>query len=198
MVNGLLFAVVNWYAVSPIGYGGQTVLFFFAWAVLPLLLAFPALPVSVIVLVFKKVRKAAFIILLASVVYLVVGMPAFRIGRAVRMAGFERQADRGRVLVSAIEAYEKTHGRPPSTLQDLAPDFLPEIPSTGMPTYPDWEYAAGEEAHKWNDNPWVLYMKCSSGGINWDMFLYFPNLNYPKNGYGGWLERIGDWAYVHE
>jgi hypothetical protein len=34
--------------------------------------------------------------------------------------------------------------------------------------------------------------------MNWDMFLYFPKQNYPKAGYGGWLERIEDWAYVHE
>ena len=56
----------------------------------------------------------------------------------------------------------------------------------------------GEEAHKWDDNSWVLYIDTPSGGINFDMFMYFPNQNSPKTGYGGVLERIGDWAYVHE
>ncbi len=30
------------------------------------------------------------------------------------------------------------------------------------------------------------------------LVLYFPNRNYPQHGYGGWLEPVGDWAYVHE
>jgi hypothetical protein len=37
-----------------------------------------------------------------------------------------------------------------------------------------------------------------SGAINFDQFMYFPNRNYPEQGFGGWIERIGDWAYVHE
>jgi len=30
------------------------------------------------------------------------------------------------------------------------------------------------------------------------MMLYFPKKDYPEKGYGGSLERVGDWAYVHE
>lgn len=56
----------------------------------------------------------------------------------------------------------------------------------------------GHDSERWDDNPWVLYVYTPSGGINFDKFLYFPLQNYPSNGYGGVLRRIGDWAYVHE
>ncbi len=36
------------------------------------------------------------------------------------------------------------------------------------------------------------------GVLNWDQILYFPNQNYPAKGYGGPIELIDDWAYVHE
>jgi hypothetical protein len=34
--------------------------------------------------------------------------------------------------------------------------------------------------------------------MNWDLFYYVPGLVYPERGHGGHIERIGDWAYVHE
>ncbi len=30
--------------------------------------------------------------------------------------------------------------------------------------------------------------------VNWDMLLYLPSQRYPQDGYGGRLERVGDWA----
>ena len=44
----------------------------------------------------------------------------------------------------------------------------------------------------------MLHALVSRGPFNWDLFLYFPNRRYPKSAYGGVLQRIGDWAYVHE
>lgn len=35
-------------------------------------------------------------------------------------------------------------------------------------------------------------------GINFDVFVYWPEGNYPDSMYGGWVERIGHWAYMHE
>jgi hypothetical protein len=43
----------------------------------------------------------------------------------------------------------------------------------------------------------VLLVSTLKGG-SFDRFLYFPLQNYPEDGYGGSLERIGDWAYLHE
>jgi hypothetical protein len=46
--------------------------------------------------------------------------------------------------------------------------------------------------------PWELRVPCSHGLMNWDVFFYWPARRYPKHAYGGSIERIGDWAYVHE
>jgi hypothetical protein len=64
---------------------------------------------------------------------------------------------------------------------------------------PPIELVSGDKAREYyQGNPWVLTAIVSTGSVNWDKFLYFPLQNYPSTGYGGWLERIGDWAYVHE
>jgi len=67
-----------------------------------------------------------------------------------------------------------------------------------MAAYPNYEYMCGEEAERFDGNPWVLLVRTPSGPINWDMFMYFPLQNYPEAGYGGRIEDVGDWAYVHE
>jgi len=59
-------------------------------------------------------------------------------------------------------------------------------------------YLVGDEARAWGGNAWILQVYCPGPVKNFDTFLYFPNLNYPKEGYGGLIERVGDWAYVHE
>jgi hypothetical protein len=45
---------------------------------------------------------------------------------------------------------------------------------------------------------WELQVPCSTGFLNWDVFYYWPGGRYPRSSHGGSIERIGDWAYVHE
>ena len=45
---------------------------------------------------------------------------------------------------------------------------------------------------------WSVRVSTSNGFLNWDIFLYLPSQRYPKRGYGGTLERVQEWAYVHE
>ena len=45
---------------------------------------------------------------------------------------------------------------------------------------------------------WELQIPCSNGFLNWDVFFYWPSEEYPDHVYGGWVERIKNWAYVHE
>lgn len=78
----------------------------------------------------------------------------------------------------------------------MVPEFLERIPKTGMGTYPDYKYWTGSDS--FDGNPWALIVSAPSGPLNFDQFMYFPLTNYPATGYGGWLERVGDWAYVHE
>jgi len=45
---------------------------------------------------------------------------------------------------------------------------------------------------------WFLSVNVPCFGVGFDQMLSFPLQNYPKVGYGGGLERVKDWAYVHE
>lgn len=110
----------------------------------------------------------------------------------VRHFCFEQVAVRAKPLIAAIDSYEKKNGHRPSTLEDLVPNYLDNIPSTGMAAYPRFKYREREE-----EVP-MLYVPCSICFFNWDIFFYRPSKEYGVHEYGGVVERIGDWAYVHE
>lgn len=120
------------------------------------------------------------------------------IGRHLRTGAFKALAARSEPLVTAIQRYEQEHGTLPASLDDLTPRWLDAVPSTGMGGYPDYEYLVGEEAARYKGNPWVLRVEAFGPGMQWDTFLYFPNQDYPKYGYGGSIEPLAGWAYVHE
>jgi hypothetical protein len=108
---------------------------------------------------------------------------------------FERRSE---PLVQAVHAYGAKHGRPPAALEDLVPAYLKEVPSTGIGIRSTYKYVAGEQASAYGGNPWVLMVSPPCPPLGFDLLLYFPLRNYPRTGYGGWLERIGSCAYVHE
>jgi hypothetical protein len=115
------------------------------------------------------------------------------------MSAFDRLAERSTMLVQAIRRYEEEHGRPPEALEGLVPKYLPSVPSTGMMGYPQYVYHQGPEvASRYVGNVWILKVPASNGFSSWDEFLYFPLQNYPATGYGGELEGMRDWAYLHE
>jgi hypothetical protein len=122
-------------------------------------------------------------------------IPAVRVAERVRMHSFHVVAQRADPVIAAIEKYVANAGAPPARLQELVPAYISSIPS-GLP--PLLEIQTGPETRKgFNGNEWIL-----SASVSWllsfDRFLYFPNQQYPQKGYGGTLERIGKWAYVHE
>jgi hypothetical protein len=181
-------------AVAP--RGDHSVLWCALLLVFPAMLAVPILLVALIGLAFRRVRRVAAIVALCSIAYCVAFGLSLRIGDRIRMNAFAQLAERSKPLIAAIRAYDQKHGQPPESLLALVPEFLPTVPSTGMGGYPKYEYST--PATNYDGNPWILIVYTPSGGINFDHFMYFPLTNYPKQGYGGWLERVDDWAYVHE
>jgi hypothetical protein len=195
-VHGVL-VLIEWYAVSPIGYGGDALMFLAAYIGSPMLLALLAIPLSLFALPFKRLRRPALTLLLCCPIYLLTGFGGIRLAGAIRMEAFHKLATRSQPLVDAVHRFAEERNGPPKNLQELVPSYLPDVPRTGMPAYPEYEYVSGD-AGNWDGNPWVLLVRTPSEGINWDMFVYFPLQNYPRQGYGGSLERVGKWAYVHE
>jgi len=166
--------------------------------ILPMFVVVPVLLLAPILWLFRKTRRAALVALVFAVTYLLAMVVAVNSGHWIRMKGFSRLANRTKPLVAAIRGYEAKYGHPPEKLSILVPDFIRAIPTTQMRAYPRFEYIVGEKAKDFDNNPWVLTVFTPSGGINFDQFIYLPRQNYPNRGYGGYIERLGDWAYVHE
>jgi hypothetical protein len=55
-----------------------------------------------------------------------------------------RLETRNQPVADAIHAFETAHGRPPETLGELVPDYLPELPHSGIGMYPEVEYVTGQ------------------------------------------------------
>lgn len=114
------------------------------------------------------------------------------------MQAFLELSERSTPIIDAVRTYEAKNGIPPNNLEQLVPDYLPNIPITGIKAYPTYELYVPKLPHEIDGNPWMLSVLTPEAGINFDMLMYLPKENYPENGYGGWLERVGHWAYVHE
>ena len=191
-----IFLISHYVAITS--WGTDTLLWFSLLFVFPLLIALFASPICFLCLIFEKTRMHSLRISLIVIFWLVTGVVFIRLGGEVRMSGFERLASRSVPLVTAIGTYEKEKGHFPIQLSDLVPDYLDKVPKTGMRVYPEYKYYVGEDAKRFYGNPWVLIIFAPSGAINFDIFMYFPLQNYPPAKYGGTLERVGAWAYVHE
>ena len=156
-----------------------------------LVVAIGALPCLLV----RSIRSTALGTLFYSAGMVALFIPALGLASKARHYGFALAARRAEPLVVAIARYAREHGQPPETLSTLIPTYLSHLPS-GVP---DVKLISGEAARtRFAGNSWVLQALVPSGIINFDQFMYFPNQQYPEFGYGGGVERIADWAYVHE
>ncbi|HET9314683.1 MAG TPA: hypothetical protein VFQ51_03800 [Vicinamibacteria bacterium] len=159
-----------------------------------LCLGLAAVLVGLAVLIPRRSRATGRILCVSGCFVLGFLVPSMAVAAQLRALGFRLAARRATPLVAAIHAYERATGGPPAQLSVLVPGYLPELPTHIPPV----ELIAGGEAARYGGNRWVLVAQVGFGILNWDEFLYFPNQQYPSEGFGGHLERMGDWAYVHE
>jgi len=164
-------------------------------AILPGLLAIPVALLSLPLLAFSRTRRVARVAAIASWALVIGTWIGVSAGHELRMSRFARAAANARPLVAAIRSFEAAHGHPPEVLSDVIPEYLEAMPE-GLPPL---RLVTGEKARtEYAGNEWTLVADVGIGFLNWDQFLYFPLQNYPAQGYGGWLEPVGEWAYVHE
>ncbi len=150
-------------------------------------------------LLISRAHRARGAALIAAGVLVVVPYPlAIRAGADLRMAGFESFVERSQPLVQAIRAYDRDHGQPPAALAALVPEYLAAVPGTGIGPSPVYVFESGTPATTRYGERWVVRVPCSIGLLNWDEIIYYPSGDYPDHVGHGRLERIGDWAYLHE
>ncbi len=217
-----------------------------------------------------------------------------------RKLRFEQVTQVAKPLIAAIDRYVADTGVPPARLADIVPNYIRQIPATGLDDHPEFDYRSfasrparlvwydlgsrrgipmakpakfpdGDQDHaimilildsqgritsasidrppkglkgldfnteKWKQNinrmpmalnlpdvyrldgmpakvfegllgvpdgtrdvenvPWELRINCSTGFLNRDVFFYWSIQKYPQKIYGGDVEKVADWAYVHD
>ena len=136
--------------------------------------------------------------LLGSGMMVIVGLVSLMSADKIRMQGFERLTMEAAPLVAAIHKYDSTYGYPPETLGELNITY-PDDHNIKGGALPEFKYLQGEQVReRYHGNRWVLMLDTPTGPLRWDRFLYYPEQNYPSLANGGWLEKVGDWAYLHE
>lgn len=179
---------------------GITVLGLGAWRTvgiellfLPLAVALVAGVISLSVALVSRFRKRALGIAAPCLGLVLGGAFGMIAGQELRIVAFELAAARSAPLIAAIKAYEQQHGVPPQSLSELIPTHLPELPAR----LPPLKLVSNATAMSvYEGNKWALTADVSGGILNWDSFVYLPNQDYAAVGEG--VERVGDWAYVHE
>lgn len=112
-----------------------------------------------------------------------------------RRAGLIAASARAQPLINAIEQYRADKGALPAELGDLVPQYLSAIPNTGMTAYPKFYYRNHEkriEGALFHSYEFGIH---TNYGLSFDRFYYWPENNYPPSSS---IERIGNWAYLHE
>lgn len=149
-------------------------------------------------LIFSKIRCAAMAVLIGSGLMVVLSIFSLKSADAIRMQGFERLSKESAPLIEAINEYNNRFGRPPESLNQLRVNYPPGHEIKGG-ELPDFIYIPGGRAvERYHGNPWVLILEAPTGPLRWDKFIYYPLQNYPSLVNGGWLESVGEWAYIHE
>lgn len=172
--------------------GWVSLLWIFVWFILFMVTLVGLVPALTLML-FRGARRTGGLIWIACVCALLSTVPAAIASWDIRMNGFKQMAERTKPLVAAIKKYENQKGHALEQLEDLVPEFLPEVPKTGIGAYPDYHY----ERLEGETDPWELSVWCGVGISNWDEFFYRPSEKYGERA-GGWVEPVGDWAYFHE
>jgi hypothetical protein len=197
----LWLSPLGWYLafspVRPASIAGMLLISAELVLVYVILAALGVLLVGPVMLLFRPYRRTALICLGMAGLFLLSVVGGLYLRLLIWRDRLERLVTRSEPLVGAIHAFAAQRGRPPESLGELVPDYLGTIPGTGIGTFPEYRYVVGEP-ERYDGNPWALIVTPPCHPLGFDLFLYFPRQNYPEAGYGGTLERIGTWAYVHE
>jgi hypothetical protein len=197
VITAAFMIFADYYAVSP--KGSVEILTLRDFLLFPICAAIPGIFISIIYCVRKNTRQKASKWLLSCFVFVAVIIAAARIGQRLRMNAFASLAERSEPLMAAIKDYEHAHGKPPASLDVLIPEYLAAIPHTGMGAYPEYQYRVVTDRGREYGNPWVIVVFIPTGVPDFDEFFYYPLQNYPSHRWGANpVERVRDWAYMHE
>ena len=138
--------------------------------------------------------------------FAMVAFASLLLSEVARMAAFARVARSAEPLVAALREFTRDEGRAPESLDELVPAYIERVPRTlgSAGRFKYRRHASGltpsdvTTKEPLDTGPWSLILPCGRGVLNWDVFVYWPTEQYPHHMYGGFVERVRSWAYVHE
>jgi hypothetical protein len=197
----ILMSLTAWEAASPQGTGDFDFAVVIMMGAIFCLLIIPAFIMSCIGLAYPRWRLVA-LICLASMASLFIGfLTGGYLGQNIRMHALAQLAERSKPLITAIEKYEQKFGRPPDSLDALAPEFISKVPPTGIGATPEYHFLRLTNGVAFGKNPWVLEVDHAAGPFfAFDTFIYLPRQNYSElsHEYKSQIRKIGDWAYWYQ
>jgi hypothetical protein len=175
-------------------------------AALMLTLAAPVITLSALTSD-ERGRRSVFPVALAALAWFGswagwgIARPVLNGATHTRMECVRRISVRATPIVTALETYRARTGDYPESLNHLVPELLPAVPTTGASGFRHFRYhrsGGGWTFPHGHAPPYELRVETPKGYLNWDCLVYWPTQNYPVRMYGGRVERMGAWAYVHE
>jgi len=103
---------------------------------------------------------------------------------------------RAEQLIDAIEMYENDQGLYPEELEDLVPDYIERIPSTGIAGWSIYGYSTKETHYKMPFDKYQILVGFLFASFDRNDLIYWPDGDYPES-HPDFIRRIEDWAYVH-
>ena len=173
-----------------IQWNGRSGAFLFELPLLALLLVGVVLAIRGAWQTVRDPRLGAKVVLWGAVA-LLVSFGVMRLSAHARTAAFAACGERAQPLIDGLRGWAVAHGAAPASLHELVPDHLPWVPGTGLPGFPKFDY------RRMDGEAFELSVFCGSG-FDFDRFVYWSSETYPDSMYGGFVQRIGKWAYVHE
>jgi hypothetical protein len=125
--------------------------------------------------------------------------PSVETYASMRWYAFDLMSARSADLVKAIESYQTANKLPPASLGDLVPDYLRELPRTGMAANPTYEYSATPGPCS-KENRWHLWISAGEF-FSFDYLFFCPLRDYDQGVSSFVTDRrktIGDWVYQFE
>jgi hypothetical protein len=125
-------------------------------------------------------------------------IPAVMVGFVGKLMVAEILSERAKPVIAAIEAFHNARGFWPADIEQLVPEYLPDVPRTGSPIYPDFILRTDHWAEEFG-NPWVLEVPMNEI-LKFDALYYCPQADCEEQvrEIGGTTTRVGSWIFLNE
>lgn len=167
-------------------------------AILVLVLCLPGFMGGLALLFWPRFRRRGLTVACVCAAFVVGTVGGIKMALPIERQGWLRVIARADPLVAAIHSHERRLGTAPEQLEELVPTELAALPTTGLGSSPEFHYRKADGTNRVFGDRWAIRVRPPQVALGFDTLFYVPSETYPERGFGGVIERIDRWAYVHE